>query len=185
MPYIAAYRLRTVRWRAASGLPSAMRIGHARTIGSAAGTAGAKGIGTASRTLLIVGLADRMMPAFMNDAERLSFIVDASDPRRRVTACAGAPACASGHFATRALAPAIADCVAPLPNTMLIHISGCGKGCAHAGKAALTVVGTPGGCALVAEGTVRDAPFVIVAADDLPVAVARYTRQRLREDSHV
>ena len=44
-----------------------------------------------------------------------------------------------------------------------IHISGCAKGCAHAAPAALTVVGTPDGCALVANGSARDAPFAIVA----------------------
>ena len=31
----------------------------------------------------------------------------------------------------------------------LIHISGCAKGCAHPGAAALTVVGTERGCGIV------------------------------------
>ena len=131
---------------------------------------------TASRALLIVGLADRTMPAFVHDAEQLGFIVDASDPRRRVIACAGAPICASGHVATRALAPAIADGVAASPDGTLIHVSGCAKGCAHSGKAALTVVGTPAGCALIAEGSVRDTPFAMVTAEDLPAAVTRHVR---------
>ena len=43
--------------------------------------------------------------------------------------------------------------------TFDIHISGCAKGCAHAEPAALTVVGTPDGCALIADGSARDAPF--------------------------
>jgi len=167
-----------------------LAFGHAdavalRRLAAAAAAAGAKGIGTASRTLLIVGLADRTIPAFVRDAAHLGFAVDADDPRRRVIACAGAPVCASGHFATRALAPAIADGLTASPDTTLIHISGCAKGCAHSGKASLTVVGTPAGCALVFDGSVRDAPFATVTADDLPAAVARYTRERSSEDSHV
>ncbi len=44
-----------------------------------------------------------------------------------------------------------------------IHISGCAKGCAHAAPAALTIVGTAEGCALIANGSARDAPFAVVA----------------------
>ena len=49
-----------------------------------------------------------------------------------------------------------------------VHISGCAKGCAHAAPAALTVVGTPDGCALVANGSARDAPFTLVTTNELP-----------------
>ena len=118
-------------------------------------------------------------------AARLGFIVDAGDPRRRVIACAGAPICASGHVTTRALAPAIADGVAASPNRTLIHVSGCAKGCAYSGKATLTVVGTSAGCALIAAGSVSDAGFARVTAEDLPAAVTRYVRQSGRQDSHV
>jgi sulfite reductase beta subunit-like hemoprotein len=40
----------------------------------------------------------------------------------------------------------------------LIHISGCAKGCAHPGAAALTVVGTERGCGIVHAGSARAVP---------------------------
>ncbi len=183
---IGTHRLRDGSLVYGIGLP----FGHAEAVAlerlaAAAAAAGAAGIGTAGRTLLIVSLDDRTMPAFVHDAKRLGFIVDAGDSRRRVIACAGAPICASGHVATRALAPAIADSVAASPDATLIHVSGCAKGCAYSGKAGLTVVGTPAGCVLIAEGSVSDAPFAIVTAENLPAAVTRHVRESCREGSHV
>jgi precorrin-3B synthase len=168
------------------GLP----FGHAEAaalerLAASAATAGATGVGTAGRALLIVGVGERAMPEFVRDAERLGFIVDADDPRRRVIACSGAPICASGYVTTRALAPAIADSVAPSPHGTLIHVSGCAKGCAYSGKATLTVVGTPAGCALIAAGSVSNAPFAMVTAEDLPAVVARYVRESCSEDRYV
>ncbi len=66
-----------------------------------------------------------------------------------------------------------------------IHISGCAKGCAHAAAAALTVVGTPSGCALIADGSVRDMPFGVVPANELQSAIAKYARSKKREAAHV
>jgi precorrin-3B synthase len=42
------------------------------------------------------------------EAAALGFITDAEDPRLVIAACAGAPFCASAHFATRALGAEIA-----------------------------------------------------------------------------
>ena len=73
------------------------------------------------------------------------------------------------------MAPQIAAAIAPhRDGGFKIHISGCAKGCAHPAPAALTVVGTPQGCALVAGGTTRNAPFKIIAADELPTAFAEF-----------
>ena len=66
-----------------------------------------------------------------------------------------------------------------------VHLSGCAKGCAHAAPAALTVVGTLDGCALIANGSAHDTPFDIVAADELPATIAKYARQHTSEDEHV
>ena len=151
----------------------------------AAGTAGATGLRAApGRVLMIVGLKQEMSSSFIAAAERLGFIVRADDPRRHVVACAGAPICSSAHIAARAIAPAIAQASAPhLGRSFAIHISGCAKGCAHPAPAALTVVGTPGGCALIADGTPRDVPYALVPADELATAIANFTRER--EASHV
>jgi precorrin-3B synthase len=140
-----------------------------------------------SRTLIAVGLSSAHAASeFAAQAEQLGFVVRADDPRRRVIACAGAPLCASGHIATRAFAPLIAETIAPLHDKLAtIHLSGCAKGCAVPKKAALTIVGSPAGCELVADGTARDAPFAVVAAEDLSPAIARHVRELKREARHV
>ena len=150
----------------------------------AARAAGATGLRTApGRALLAIGLSQKTAPTFAEATERLGFVTRADDPRRKVIACAGAPICASAHIASRALAPAVASSAAPQLGT--IHISGCAKGCAHAGAAALTVVGMPEGCALIANGTVRDTPFAVVAKNELSAAIANHARERTEEAAHV
>ena len=121
------------------------------------------------RALLAVGLTCDSTAAFTAAAEGLGFTTRAEDRRRHVIACAGAPICASAHLAARAMAPHIAEIAAPFD----IHISGCAKGCAHPRPAALTIVGTPAGCALVANGTARDTPFAMVSPEGLPAAIGR------------
>jgi len=153
----------------------------------AAADAGANGIRPApGRALIAIGLSDEAATAFVTDAGRLGFIVRADDPRRYLIACAGAPVCASAHIAARAMAPRVAaDCARYLGGSFTIHISGCGKGCAHPMPAALTVVGLPDGCGVVADGSVKDAPFAVVATDELPAAIAGYARELTGEDGHV
>jgi precorrin-3B synthase len=121
---------------------------------AAARAAGASGLrASPGRALLILGIAPDRAAPLVDAVGRLGFIVDPNDPRRRVVACAGAPICASGEIAARALAPSIADTVAPLlaPDEV-IHLSGCAKGCAHHGRAALTVIGRDGACGLLIDG---------------------------------
>jgi precorrin-3B synthase len=153
----------------------------------AAQTAGARGVRAApGRVLMFIGLAREAASAFAAGAELLGFITRADDPRRYVFACAGSPVCAAAHIAARAMAPAIAATAAPfLDRSFTIHISGCAKGCAHPAAAALTVVGTSAGCALVANGSTRDLPHAVVSADKLPAAIANYARRRTGESNHV
>jgi precorrin-3B synthase len=153
-------------------------------LADAAEACGATGLRTApGRALLAIGLAPDVAPAFAAHAQRLGFITRADDPRRKVIACAGAPVCASAHIASRALAPTIAADAARFAGT--IHISGCAKGCAQASAAALTVVGTQEGCALIANGSVRDAPFALVTANALPQTIADHVREQVEEAAHV
>jgi len=170
----------------------ALAFGHADAtsldrLADAAAISGASGVRTApGRTLFAIGLTPDTAPAFVAAAAQLGFIVRADDPRRSVVACAGAPICAAAHIAARALAPLIANEIAPhRDGTFTVHLSGCAKGCAHASPAALTVVGTPDGCALVADGSARDAPFTLVATNELPVAIAAFARERRQEAAHV
>jgi precorrin-3B synthase len=89
----------------------------------------------------------------MPDHEGL--VTRASDPLLRVVACTGAPACPEARAETRALAAALAP---HLPAGGRLHVSGCAKGCAHPGPAAITLVGTADGFDVVRNGSPRDIP---------------------------
>jgi len=169
-----------------------LAFGHAdatslQRLSETAEAAGASGMRAApGRVLTIIGLTQQTSSSFAAAAEALGFIVRADDPRRHVVACAGAPICASANIAARAIAPLVAAAAAPhLDGSFKIHISGCAKGCAHPAPAALTVVGTSSGCALVANGSTGDAPFKIVGTNELQAAVAEIARGLKHEDTHV
>jgi precorrin-3B synthase len=154
---------------------------------TAAETAGAAGIRVAAdRALMVIGLTAETAQMVAAEAARLGFVVRANDPRRYVVACAGAPNCAAAHIAARALAPAVADAAQMhLDSDFRIHVSGCAKGCAHAGAANLTIVGRHDGCAIIANGSVRDAPVALANANELPLAIAKMMRDAKREAAHV
>ena len=80
-------------------------------------------------------------------------ILDSADPLRRVVACTGAPGCLQAHAPLRDLARRLA----PQHKAGLLHLSGCAKGCAHPGRAAVTLVATPAGFDLILNGTAQDA----------------------------
>jgi precorrin-3B synthase len=128
------------------------------------------------RALLLGPLTEARAVATRKAAETLGFIVEARDPRRRIVACPGAPSCASGLIAARAIAAQLAG---HLPATLgIVHISGCAKGCAHPGSAPLTIVGALQGCGIVRDGMARDTPETCVAADDLAAALNCVTETR-------
>jgi precorrin-3B synthase len=139
-----------------------------------AAAAGARELRTApNRSLLAISLTHENAMRFSAAAAQLGFVTRADDPRRHVVACAGAPLCAAAYIAARAIAPDLAAAAAPyLRDGLTIHVSGCAKGCAHPGAAALTVVGTPGDCALIANGSARDAPFAATPLHELPDIIA-------------
>jgi len=133
------------------------------------------------RSLLLLGLTHGTATALADEAERGGFIVRGDDPRRRIIACPGKPACASGLIAARALASELARHLTPLRET--VHISGCPKGCAHPAPAALTVVGSERGCGIIRDGSARDAPQRYVDCADMiseVVRIAGESREILR-----
>ena len=92
----------------------------------------------------------------LRDLPRMSGVItDPDDPLRHVFACTGAPGCLQAVSATRPLARALAG---RLPAGQTLHVSGCAKGCACPGPAAVTLVATPQGWDVVARGTAADAP---------------------------
>jgi precorrin-3B synthase len=99
------------------------------------------------RMILLEGASD--MPRYDG------LVTRADDPRLRIAACTGAPACPEARAETRALAAALAP---HLPGDAHLHVSGCAKGCAHPAGCDATLVGTERGFDLVRHGTARDVP---------------------------
>ncbi|RWK98020.1 MAG: precorrin-3B synthase, partial [Mesorhizobium sp.] len=110
------------------------------------------------RALLFIGLSPTACHSLQQTATTLGFVTDAADPRTKIAACPGAPACASGRIATRDIAESIAAENRDLLDAVTLHISGCAKGCAHPGRAALTLVGGDNGAGLVVDGTAKALP---------------------------
>jgi precorrin-3B synthase len=187
---IGLHALRDGRLAAGIGLA----FGHADATAleqllDAAAATGARGLrASPGRSLLAIGLTSESAARFFAAAAQLGFVTRADDPRRHVIACAGAPLCASAHIAARTLAPRLAAAAASyLSEGVTIHLSGCAKGCAHPGAASLTVIGAPGHCGLVANGTAHDAPFASATLHELPAAIAAHLRERhaATEGNHV
>jgi precorrin-3B synthase len=112
------------------------------------------------RMLFLPGLAD---PAALAGT---GAIAAPGDPRLSVHACTGAPSCPQATVATRALAALLAP---RLPPGRTLHVSGCAKGCAHPGRADLTLTGRAGAFDLVAGGAPWDEPIRRgIAPGDVP-----------------
>jgi precorrin-3B synthase len=131
--------------------------------------------------LLLTGVSSPDAPSLTAAVRQLGFVVHAGDPRRRIAACPGAPACASGLIPARALAsaltPILEPAFRPARNGVVVHISGCPKGCAHPMPAALTLVGTPDGCGIVHHGSARTAPGHCVDPANLGDEIVRLARK--------
>lgn len=111
-------------------------------------------------------------------AEARGFVVAAGDARLAISACPGAPGCASGRIPARALAPAVAAAAAALVAAGgSVHVSGCSKGCARPRAADLTIVGVDGGCGLVHHGTADATPRERTGPAGLLAAVVRHAAE--------
>lgn len=136
------------------------------------------------RLLLAVGLSGAAVDGFARAAAALGFICDPADPRLFVAACAGAPACASGHLPARALAAEVAEALASvLDSSHTVHLSGCEKGCAHPAPAWLTLIGRANcagmdsAAALVRHGTAASPAHGLLPLRDLPARLAAAVRR--------
>lgn len=107
--------------------------------------------------------------------EVAGLITSPGDPRLSVVACVGAPACAHASVRTLADAAVFSEAVgikAEMKAGCVIHVSGCGKGCAHPGAASVVLVGEGGRYNVVRDGradgvAVRHGLDVSQAADFL------------------
>ncbi len=176
---IGRHRLRDETAAIGIGLP----FGHAQAdllerVAETAQAVEADGVRTApGRALLLVGIEPDREAALAAACERLGCITRANDRRRYVAACAGAPTCAAAEMSARAIAHEIAAAAAPLlDGSLMLHLSGCPKGCAHRGAAALTLVGSPDGYGVVLDGDARGAAQTHVPAEMLPASLAGLAR---------
>jgi precorrin-3B synthase len=114
------------------------------------------------------------------------FIVDAHDPRLYVAACPGAPAC---HCATTSVQEDAERFAGLLPQlgpegqkSLMLHVSGCAKGCAHASPTPFTLVGNAGRYDLVVNGTARGAAVVTGLSDnEVQTELAQRIERHLEE----
>ncbi len=105
------------------------------------------------RSLLVLCATEIHAMSALASAHDAGLIVDAADPRLAIVACAGAPACASAHYATKPLAEAIVREVPHLlPAGAKLHLSGCDKRCAEPGGPSIAVIGREDGGAIASRG---------------------------------
>ena len=109
------------------------------------------------RAFLIVGVDRRGAESLVDTIAELGLILDAGDPRLRVAACPGAPACMHGLHPARADATNWAALL-PKGEGVVLHVSGCAKGCARPTTTAMTVTATAKGYDLILDGGAGDPP---------------------------
>jgi precorrin-3B synthase len=108
------------------------------------------------KSLAIAGVARRDERFLRDQAHQIRIIADPEDSRLGIVTCIGAPACGRASVDTHAAASALA--ASRRADDPLLHLSGCAKGCAHPGPAAVTLVGESGRFAFVRNGRPGDAP---------------------------
>jgi precorrin-3B synthase len=137
-----------------------MPAGRLIALAEEAGELGATEVRPApARALLLLGLSAHACRHLQQAAAGLGFVTEPDDARLSIAACPGAPACASGRMATRTLAERFArENGDILDGTFMLHVSGCAKGCAHPGPAALTLAGGEGNVGLIMHGSANMEP---------------------------
>jgi precorrin-3B synthase len=116
------------------------------------------------------------------------FVVTRDDPRLAVAACGGASACEHATTQTRADALALACAARRLDGGgIVLHVSGCPKGCARPRPTPVTLVGNQGLYDLVVDGTPFDRSIAqnltLAAAQDALAAMARGDGDGANRDS--
>lgn len=119
----------------------------------------------------------------LDTAAGIGFITTPDDARSSIAVCPGEPACASAFFPTRELADfAAQECAAVLDGSFTLHISGCGKGCAHPAPSLLALSGNADGLAFSISGRAGDPPDGILPFAQQKTALSRLAR--LYEKEH-
>ncbi|MBY5812307.1 precorrin-3B synthase [Rhizobium leguminosarum] len=128
------------------------------------------------RGFFFIGLSADTVPAIQVAAARHGFSTQPGENTEHIAACAGAGACGSAFYETRALARRlIAVAPALFDGSLTLHLSGCAKGCAHA-RPALTLTGSAEGYGLILNGLAADLPDERIAGGRIDFAIERLAR---------
>jgi precorrin-3B synthase len=109
------------------------------------------------RALLIAGLDRRSAASMVDSIAALGFLVSPDDLRLRIAACPGTPACMHGHRTVRDDATRWAA-ILPKGDGVILHVSGCAKGCARPTATAATFTATAEGYDLILAARAGDLP---------------------------
>ena len=132
--------------------------------------------------LYAVGLDDSCH-ALLYYAESAGFVVSDGDPRSSIAVCAGAPACASAFTPVQSLAEfAAKECRDMLDGSFTLHLSGCGKGCAHPAPALLAFSGMSDGLSFGYKAKVSAPSDAVLAGSQAQAGLSRLAR--LYEKEH-
>ncbi|MBY5780287.1 precorrin-3B synthase [Rhizobium leguminosarum] len=125
------------------------------------------------RGFFFIGLSADIVPAIQIAAARHGFSTQPGENSEHIAACAGAGACGSAFYETRAMARRlIAAAPALFDGSLTLHLSGCAKGCAHA-RPALTLTGSAEGYGLILNGLAADLPDERIAGGRIDFAIER------------
>ncbi|TCL68433.1 precorrin-3B synthase [Rhizobium sp. BK251] len=154
-------------------------------LADAAGMCGAMEIRPAPQhSLFVLGLDAERATRLKEAAATLGFRTEANDSANHIAACAGAGACASAFYSTRSLGEAaLQNAPELLDGSLMLHLSGCPKGCAHPGRSAIAFVGTPTGYGLVVNGSASAEPEAYIGRGGVNEALAGLARL-VRNNKH-
>ncbi|NSZ33717.1 precorrin-3B synthase [Agrobacterium tumefaciens] len=148
-----------------------------------AGTLGIKALRPSPNHSLLFFGSSSACNALLEIARAAGFITMAGDARSSIAVCPGAPGCASAFLPTHELAAfASEECASLLDGSFTLHISGCGKGCAHPAPSLLTFSGTADGLVFSIAGRPGDVPDGILPFPHQRTALSRLAR--LYEKEH-
>jgi precorrin-3B synthase len=106
-------------------------------------------------------VAEEIPPALTAKLGDAGFVLDDAAPIRSVAACPGRPACLHGETDSRIDAARLAPFARKLvADGIALHVSACAKGCAHAARATVTLVGRDGRYDVVIDGRTDGAPIL-------------------------
>ena len=136
-----------------------------------------------TRGILLPKIAGEHVSALIDEAGRAGFIAQPDDVRLSLIACPGGPDCGSALTSAPADALRIAErCGDLLRQGATLHVSGCPKGCAHPGKADLTLVGRRDGrYDIVPNASTRDAASLHLSLEEL---MSRLSTSNTLDDLH-